>query len=328
MRCSTAVWWAIAAAITSAGCVSGASDLPPRPDAGRRDAGQDAGSVAEDAGSDPQDSGTDPGDASMELDAAEPEDASSDAGDLDAGIDAGALDGGADAGADASSMMDAGGGGTVPTIDGVVNEAEWIGAEVVTNDLVSDWTGSSVQEIRARLLSTGLYVAIRGSSASTPRNAIVIYVDRAAGTSEGVILDTLSDTSGALDDALTPGSSLPIMTPTGFRADLAWGTFDFGRGAEVFDDRMGWRDFVRAASPSDLYWVPSSDAPTVCGASACETMLPRALLDAGAGGSRPRTVSLFARINRPDGEDSANQTLPSDDASQPRNVMMLLTLLE
>ncbi|MGE3629601.1 MAG: hypothetical protein AB7P00_06790, partial [Sandaracinaceae bacterium] len=59
-------------------------------------------------------------------------------------------------------------------------------------------------------------------------------------------------------------------------------------------------------------------------ATASETSIPLSTL----GGTAPRSFALFARINDAFGAASSNQTLPMDDALNPRTVMNLLTFSE
>lgn len=281
-----------------------ASSGPPLRDAGidaRRpfDAGADARD-GEDAGP-IADSGTDAPIDDAALDAA-PDDAGIDAP-IDAGPDARAIDAGP----------------PPPTIDGTIGATEWSAATSDTDATPSAWgAANQLRAIHALLRAEGLYLAIEGTV--EPANAIVAYVDRARGTTEGVVLSSLTDGTGDLDDALSAG----IATPADVRPDLGWGTRDMSRAAVASDPRMGWRDFVRG-SASDFYWV---DAMSVCGASACETFLPRSALDMGMGATRPRTVAIFARIASADGLMSPDQTLPSDDPSMPRTVSVVLELTE
>jgi hypothetical protein len=313
----------VACALALSGCPSGGGAIPGRDAGPPRDAGRDAGPDAfgEDAGPD----------AAAGEDAGAEKDAGGDdvdAGGLDAGRDAGAggddagLDAGRDAGAGAGDGGRDAGRRVPPTIDGVLAPGEWEGAAWVVNTVPTAWRGNELRSLRALLLPEGLYLAVEGT-VSAP-NAIVVYLDRARGSAEGVALAALTDSIGALDDAMTAG----FATPADVRPDLGWGTLDLGRSAVGADARMGWRDFVRAVSPDDLYWILSGDAPTACGASLCETYLPRSILDMGAGASRPRTIAIFARITNGDGLMSSNQTLPEDAPEMPYTVTRLLTLDE
>jgi hypothetical protein len=290
------------------GCPTG---MPMPRDAGRArdaafDAGRDAGAMD---------------DAAMEMDAPAEIDAAPEG---DAFV---AVDGGRDAAVPTDSSRDAVAALDVPTaappaIDGVIGPTEWAGAAMAAGATPTIWTGNELLSIRALLLGGGLYLAIEGRIEGG--NSIVVYVDRTRGASEGVTLASLTDSTGALDSSITAG----FATPSDVRPDLGWGTLDLSRAATGADDRMGWRDFVRAASPDDLYWILPIEAPTVCGAAACEAMLPRAALDLGSGAMRPRTVAIFARIANHDGTMSPNQTLPMDDPAMPRTVSALLEIAE
>jgi hypothetical protein len=290
------------------GCPTGGGAIPTRDSGPRRDSGHPVDASGLDAGAQEDDAG-----------------AQDDASTLDAGAvdDAGPIE--VDAGHDAGTF-DGGGGDAPPVIDGIVSDAEWAGATAVASSEPTIWTGNELRRMRALLREDGLYVAIEGVVEAG--NGMMLYVDRARGSSEGVSLADVTDFMGALDNAITPGVATPITTPSDVRVDLGWGSLDLSRTASASDDRMGWRDFVRAGSPADLFWILGTDAPTTCGADACETFLPRAVLDMGPGAARPRTVALFARINQGNGEGSPNQTLPPDDPSAPRTVSVVLELTE
>lgn len=322
---------AVVFALALAGCPTGGGAIPGR-DAGLLEAGTDARAFEADTGHD-----ADPmryGDALSDVDSGGPPDGE---GLLDASVD-GSVGGGfdaeprSDAGTSDGGLFDGGRGldasttdggrRAAPRIDGVLGEGEWDGAAWVVNTTATNWAGNELRSMRALLLPEGLYLAIEGTVGSP--NAIVVYVDRARGSPEGVLLATLTDSSGELDDAMTAG----FMTPSDVRPDFGWGTLDWGRSAAVADPRMGWRDFVRASSPADLYWILSSEAPTTCGVNVCETHLPRAVLDMGAGASRPRTIAIFARITNGTGLMTSNQTLPEDMPSMPYSVTRFLTLDE
>lgn len=301
----------LAAVVCLAGCtVRSSTPIDAGRDAGRpydagTDAGRDAGidaTIALDGGPD-VDSGIDGG-----------SDAGSDGGAGDSGLDSGTIaDAGTDSGLDAS--LD--GGPPAPVIDGTLGPTEWRGATVASDATATDWSGNELRALRALVRDEGLYLAIDGTIAGG--NAIAVYVDRARADAPGVTLASLTDASGALDNALTAA----ISTPADVRPDLAWGTLDLSRAATASDDRMGWRDLGRGTA-ADLYWV--TDAQSACGASSCETFLPRSSLDLGVTGTR--TIAIFARITNHDGTMSPNQTLPTDDPSMPRVAMQLVELTD
>lgn len=289
------------------GCAAG---MPPNP---RADGGPDAHVVQPDAGRDA---------GSIDEDAGHDAEAPTDAGE-DAAVAAdGGGDGGRDAGGPADAGRDAGGAldGGLPSIvvDGVIEAAEWAGAAEATSTTATGWTGNELRRILATARDGRLYLAIEGVVEGD--NAMVVFVDNALGDSAGVAdLSTLTDSSGSLDDALSAG----FVTPASFRADYAWGTQDMSRSASGSDARMGWRD-IAVSDPSNFAWLSASEAPTTCGPSACETSIPLATL----GGTSPRTIALFARITNSTGFLSPNQTLPMDDASDPRTVSALLELAD
>lgn len=304
----------VAALVCVAGCTV-RSSVPV-------DAGRDGGRPY-DAGSDAaRDSGID---AAIELDGGPDIDGGPE---IDAGIDAATeLDGGSDAGTDAGTIADAGvdsggdasldGGPPAPVIDGTLGPTEWRGATVVSDTTATAWAGNELRAMRALVRDEGLYIAVDGAIAGG--NAIVVYVDRARAGSAGVSLGSLTDSSGALDDALSAG----FTTPPDVLPDLAWGTLDLSRTAAPSDDRMGWRDLGRG-TPADLHWV--TDAQSACGATSCETFLPRSSLDLGVTGAR--TIAIFARITNHDGTVSPNQTLPTDDPTMPRVVTQLVEITD
>lgn len=203
--------------------------------------------------------------------------------------------------------------GSPPTIDGVLEEWEWMGAEDARSEHPSDAEGSALRRLVARVRDGALYVGVAGSL--TPGDAIVLYVDHSLGQPGGVDdLRTLSDRDGPLDAAIASAEG----TPTGFRADFAWGTTVMPHGSVGLDEAAGWRRLADAAAFTS---IDAADAPTVCTASACETSIPLATL----GGTRPRTLALFARLVRAGG-GWANQTLPMDMPDMPGRVSALYTL--
>lgn len=296
------------------GCAAGSDsrvDAGGRPDSGpgtvdagpaEMDAGPgdtDAGPAEMDAGPEDTDAGPEDTDAGPEDTDAGPEDSDAGPGDTDAGP------GGTDAGRPPPIV-----------VDGVVGDAEWAGAASATNASPEEWAGSHVTRLVAAVRDGSLHVGVVGAVADG--NAMVVYVDRAVSVAEGVgDLRTLTDSVGALDDALSAG----FTTPASFRADMAWGTLDMSRAASGFDARMGWRDITPVG---DFAWVEAAEAPTRCSASACETRLPLSTL----GGTAPRTIALFARITNSDGLMSPRDTLPMDDPGDSRTVSMLLELAE
>jgi hypothetical protein len=206
-----------------------------------------------------------------------------------------------------------------PVLDGVLYPGEWDLADVSVSHVTSEWgAGNVLTELHATLQADGLWIAVVGHVDSG--NAIVVYVDNAQDDGVGVAdLSTLTDSTGAIDDALSAG----FTTPTGFAADVAWATTAMSHAASDFDDTQGWRDI--ATDGADFHWLSASEARTNCGPDSCEAFLPRALL----GGTAPRTVALFARIVNHDGMVSPNQTLPEDDlGTHPRMVTSVVGFRE
>lgn len=274
--------------------------------------GTDSGSLR-DTGPTDLDSGPIGSDAGVDSGLTDPDAGRRDAG--EAPVDAGAEDAGVDVRDAATLDAGADAGSRVITIDGVIGAAEWAGVPDVTNTVATAWAGNEITRMLATIEVGRLYLAVEGTV--EPMNAIVVYFDNDLGGAAGVSsLSDLTDSTGGLDNALS-GS---FTTPTMFRADYAWGTRDMGRAAVGTDDRIGWRDL--ASDPGDFAWIDSAVAPTTCSATACEAYIPLAML----GGTAPRTIALFARINNGSGDMSPNQTLPMDDPSRPRDVSMLLTV--
>jgi hypothetical protein len=215
-------------------------------------------------------------------------------------------------------------GGVVPIVDGVLGGGEWDGATLVENDVPTTW-GANLNELsrlRAQIVNATLYVAIEGRLEGGAENAIVLFADARFGTASGIDPITLSDGTGALDDSISCG----LTTTAEFRADSAWGTKDFGRGAMGDDDRMGWRHV--AMSPGDFAWVNATTAPTVCatlpetGPAVCETSIALSELGSGSGD----TVALLARITNSAGTDFSNQTLPEDAPETPASAAAYLEI--
>ena len=152
-------------------------------------------------------------------------------------------------------------------VDGIIGAGEWSTAVSATNTVATTW-GAGLNELRrvlARADADNLYIAVDGVVEST--NAILVYVDTAP--SGGVCdLFSLTDGSGAVDDALSAG----LRTPPSFCPDYAWATREMSRVAMGDDDLMGWRDIVR--TPSDFGWFSADMAPSACSANACETRFP------------------------------------------------------
>lgn len=218
-------------------------------------------------------------------------------------------------GVDAGPMMirrDSG--PAVPVIDGTIAEREWAAAEVEESEVESDREGSVLSALHAMLIGGRLFVAVEGTVASG--DAIVLYVDRDLGEGEGVLPHELRDRDGTLDAALTQPS---LTVPAGFEIDFAWGTTLMPHHGVGRDEAIGWRDVAR--NPAAFTVLDTGDAPSACGATVCETSIS---LDA-LGGTRPRTIALFARIVRSDG-GLTNQTLPEDDGSRPNAVRALLRI--
>jgi hypothetical protein len=240
----------------------------------------------------------------------------SDSGSIDTGTtDTGTTDtGSSDTGTSDTSAGDGGGGGIV--VDGVIAAGEWASAAEATNGETSTWGATNTfTRILATVRGGTFYLAVEGQLESGAENALVVFVDNERGSGTGVTdpID-LTDGSGALDNSVSAG----ITTPADVQVDFAWGTRDLDRSQDGFDDRMGWRDV--ATDPSDFAWLDAAEAPTVCGAAACETSIPLSSLG-GAG-----DIALFGRLVNTDGTMASNQCVPEDDPDTPTAVSILLTV--
>jgi hypothetical protein len=296
-------------------------------DAGR-DAGRDAG--PRDAGDPFRDaSGRNDGstieDAEIPIDA-DPRDSGTDAGESDAGMDAG-TDVGRDAGMDAGTDAGTDAGMTMPvlTVDGVVSDAEWMGATRIENTVPTNWgaTQNRLDALRTIVDGGRLWIAVEGLVEST--NAIVVYVDTdLPDTTTGLsAFSMMTDASGSLDNAL----SALFTVPSNFYVDFAWGTRAMGTNlAPVTNDTMdgfntsiGWRDV--ALNPMDFAWVGHGDAPVECGASACETSIALTRLGATSGDQ----IAMFVRLTNAMGNAfNSAQRLPMEGTTlDTQNVGML-----
>ena len=197
------------------------------------------------------------------------------------------------------------------TVDGVLTGDEWDGAQIIENEVATDWGPglNQLQSLRARVHDGNLALALEGRVENV--NAIVLYVD--AVPTKGIPSPSfLTDASGALDATLDN----TLAVPADFEADAAWGTRAMPAPAEA---EAGWRNLD---DPSDLAWMAPATAPTGCSASACETLVPLSSLGATPGG----TLRLFVRITNAGGDDFANQTLPQDNPNDPSTVSQLWTV--
>lgn len=290
--CRAVPWVALALA----GCAVMTGNTATGRDAGRDAARSDANLATDDGGHDAaaaDDAGSDGG-----------EDAGSDAG-QDAGSDAGH-----DGGRDAAVV-------TLPVIDGVVGATEWAAATSGTNATATIWTGDELHALHAIAIGGTLYLAIEGRIEGS--NGMVVYVDGDPGGTHGVAnLATLTDATGALDNAISAGFTVPAT----FRADIAWGTTLMTHLVTGADDTTGFRDVT--ATPANFSWI-TSGTQTACTAAACEASIPTSALGPGPA---PRAIQLFARIVDSMGLTSPNQTLPMDDPTMPRVVSVVMSIHE
>lgn len=189
----------------------------------------------------------------------------------------------------------------VPIVDGSIG-SDWIGVMPSTlNGQSSDW-GVGLNELHAVYLAqdaTWLYVAADGFV--EPGNAIVGYIDTDFGSGSGVgDFSTLTDSSGALDDAL---SNAMFMESSDFGADVAFGTVGMASCANL-EDAAGWRSLKPT---SDLPWLPGQLQATPTGFEAriaLATLYPAGM---PAGGT---SLAVVLRIVNAGGSSLSNQVLP------------------
>ncbi len=298
----------------------GAVDVPAPMDAGLDVAAQapDVAAQTSDATADATpDAG--PADAPSTLDAPDVRDAAVDASDAPAPADV--ID---------AATADAGpvGARGTPTVDGVLGDDWPAGSLVAENATPSPW-GPSLNALRALRVAwddANLYVGVSGVVEAA--NALVLFVDRdVAATSTGLRApSSLTDGAGALDDAL---SCAIDSTPSGFGAEIAWGTVGMQRkGGTELRPEVGLRDVACPRCAADLGWIVGDAAVCVGGATpACEVSIPWTAIY-GPSGRPPRpSLALFARVTNRDGSAVAPEvSLPRDPSPSARAVTVAATI--
>lgn len=298
------------------------SDRPAKPDG--QDVGDDLGPDAMDAGTpDAMDAGAGP----EVLDAA-------DATDLgDVGADANDA-----ARPDAADVADVPAVGipllpcAAPTLDGTIG-ADWASDReaVVRNSVATTW-GAGQNELRALHVCydrTALYLGIEGTVEL--QNGLIVYLDRdyRPGAPAGVTrFADLTDRAGELDRRVSAGLALNAELSTSLGLEAAWGTagmvdLDATETSPTVGLRMLWPDrpFDRRR---DFAWTRGAASRCRKGVG-CEVGLAWSALFDGAPPSST-TVAVFARIHSADGAMTSNQTLPMDDAANPRTVGRVLAV--
>ena len=190
----------------------------------------------------------------------------------------------------------------VPIVDGVIG-SDWIGVMPSSiNGQSSNW-GVGQNELHAVYLAqdaTWLYVAVDGLV--EPGNAIVGYIDTDFGMGSGSVdFSTLTDSSGALDDALSNGM---FMESSDFGAEVAFGTVGMASCSNL-EDAAGWR---RLKPGNDLPWLQGEVQATPNGFEAriaLATLYPNGMAVDGT------SLALVLRIVSADGSSLSNQVLPS-----------------
>ncbi len=203
-----------------------------------------------------------------------------------------------------------------PVLDGRV-ETDWDETFLLAeNQVPTDW-GPGLNEL-SRLYAAWndqfLYVGIRGRCEAV--NAIVGYVDLDMGPGTGVAdMTTLTDTTGALDDAL---SSLVTVQEAGFGAEMGFGTKGMAAAVEFVGrentppecDLAGWR---MLGNPADFAWVlTGGEVLTDPDDGGVETWIPLSVLYPSGIPADGATLGLVVRLVNQDGTATSNQALPAD----------------
>ncbi|MFO0627267.1 MAG: hypothetical protein U0325_16780 [Polyangiales bacterium] len=209
-----------------------------------------------------------------------------------------------------------------PILDGVLG-TDWPSVSLVAeNPTPSPW-GPALNALRALRVAwddQNLYVGVSGVVEST--NALVVFLDRDVSTSPTGLRapSSLTDSTGALDDAV---SCAIDATPAGFGAEFAWGTVGMQRkSATELRPEVGLRDVTCARCAGDLGWIAGDAAVCVGGATpACEVAIPWVAIYGQAGRPPRPTLGLFVRVTNRDGSAVAPQvSLPRDPSSNARAV--------
>ncbi len=203
-----------------------------------------------------------------------------------------------------------------PIMDGRVHN-DWDETFLLTeNSVPTDW-GPGLNDM-ARLYAAYddqyLYVGIRGRCEA--HNAIVGYVDLDPGAGSGVgDMQTLSDTTGALDNAI---SSLVQVQEFGFGAEVAFGTKGMAAvsgfvGLEVAPAEMdlaGWRWL---GNPADFAWIlTGGEVLTDLDDGGVETWIPLFVLFPAGIPVEGAGIAFVVRLLNQDGTATSNQALPPE----------------
>lgn len=180
------------------------------------------------------------------------------------------------------------------TIDGVVDEPEWVLGVEATSDAtdVGAFEGARLTSLAILHDDAYVYVAIE----AVPINGyLILFVDTGA---EGVdpTFSGLFDVRGAIDAAL---SRPQVVVDADFRPSFGWGVTSLPHSGSAAEDDIGWRALEQNAPHRHL----ATDL-TECGVDACETRVSRA--DLGF----PSTLRFTARIANE--SDASNLALPPD----------------
>ncbi len=203
-----------------------------------------------------------------------------------------------------------------PVLDGRVGtdwDETFLAAE---NAVPTDW-GPGLNEL-ARVYASYddqfLYVGIQGRCEA--QNTIVGYVDMDWGAGTGVAdMETLTDTTGALDDAF---SSLLKVQEFGFGAEWAFGTKGMAQvtgfvGLEQAPPEMDFAGWRWLGNPADLAWIlAGGEVLTSVDEGSIETWIPLFTLFQQGVSPGGATLALVIRLVNNDGTATSNQALPAD----------------
>ncbi|MBM4396985.1 MAG: IPT/TIG domain-containing protein [Deltaproteobacteria bacterium] len=182
------------------------------------------------------------------------------------------------------------------------------------NSVASDWNApethqNELHDLYVAVDDTTLHVGVKGFCEGT--NAIVGWVDRDPGAATGFKPAALADSTGALDSAVS--APAVDVTDDGFGAEAAFGTVGMQIAQGGLADGAGWRGFVgENVGAANFAWiqgdlVPAADKQSLVASIPLETLYGGAV-PAKAG------VGLFVRIVSADGNATANQCLPEQEA--------------
>ena len=191
-----------------------------------------------------------------------------------------------------------------PVMDGLIGE-DWPNDYVLATDSVTGWDFNDLNTVSVAFDETYLYLAVEGELEA--QNVLVAFLDFDYGTGAGASPESLTDQTGALDNALS-GSAIQV-SDAGFGAEFAVGGFG-GANQMLGGDLQGNSGWRGLANPEDLAWL-SGDVQW--GADGVEMRIAWDAL-----GTLPqapgRTLGAFVRIVNESGEYVAPDGLPASSS--------------